>query len=189
MCAQPSLTVARRLLAYPAHRAEGYEVILINSNPVRPSRATRASGAAPQTAQSLPAACVFCARSAPPRPCTPAPRLTRGPRPRQQATIMTDPDTANRTYIGPMTPELVETIIAKARHPRCIAALRPLPAAHEPMRGVLRCGRIAACDAAQGLTPGTAVVMSRRSRMRFCPPWAARPRSTWPWRSLRCVAA
>jgi len=28
---------------------------------------------------------------------------------------MTDPETANRTYIGPMTPELVETIIAKAR--------------------------------------------------------------------------
>ena len=28
---------------------------------------------------------------------------------------MTDPDTANRTYIGPMTPELVESIIAKAR--------------------------------------------------------------------------
>ena len=28
---------------------------------------------------------------------------------------MTDPETANRTYIGPMTPELVESIIAKAR--------------------------------------------------------------------------
>jgi carbamoylphosphate synthase large subunit len=28
---------------------------------------------------------------------------------------MTDPETANRTYIGPMTPELVEGIIAKAR--------------------------------------------------------------------------
>jgi carbamoylphosphate synthase large subunit len=28
---------------------------------------------------------------------------------------MTDPDTANRTYIGPMTPELIEGIIAKAR--------------------------------------------------------------------------
>ena len=31
-----------------------------------------------------------------------------------QATIMTDPGTADRTYIGPMTPELVEDIIAKA---------------------------------------------------------------------------
>lgn len=30
-----------------------------------------------------------------------------------QATIMTDPGTADRTYIGPMTPELVEEIIAK----------------------------------------------------------------------------
>ena len=26
------------------------------------------------------------------------------------ATIMTDPETANRTYVGPMTPELVEEI-------------------------------------------------------------------------------
>ena len=30
-----------------------------------------------------------------------------------QATIMTDPETADQTYIGPMTPELVEQIIAK----------------------------------------------------------------------------
>ena len=36
-----------------------------------------------------------------------------------QATIMTDPGTADRTYIGPMTPELVEEIIAKARHCCC----------------------------------------------------------------------
>jgi carbamoylphosphate synthase large subunit len=43
---------------------------------------------------------------------------------------MTDPETANRTYIGPMTPELVETIIAKARHtPRC-AALRSQATTH-----------------------------------------------------------
>ena len=33
-----------------------------------------------------------------------------------QATIMTDPGTADRTYIGPMTPELVEEIIKKV-HP------------------------------------------------------------------------
>ncbi len=31
-----------------------------------------------------------------------------------QATIMTDPGTADRTYIGPMTPELVEQILDKA---------------------------------------------------------------------------
>ena len=31
------------------------------------------------------------------------------------ATIMTDPDTANRTYIEPLTPELVEKVIAKER--------------------------------------------------------------------------
>ena len=28
---------------------------------------------------------------------------------------MTDPGTADRTYIGPMTPDLVEEIIAKVR--------------------------------------------------------------------------
>jgi carbamoyl-phosphate synthase large subunit len=32
-----------------------------------------------------------------------------------QATIMTDPGMADRTYIGPMTPELVEQILAKVR--------------------------------------------------------------------------
>ena len=37
-----------------------------------------------------------------------------------QATIMTDPGTADRTYIGPMTPELVEEILAKARFSICI---------------------------------------------------------------------
>ena len=46
-------------------RAEGYRIVLINSNP---------------------------------------------------ATIMTDPDMADRTYIEPITPEIVEKIIAKERH-------------------------------------------------------------------------
>ncbi len=32
-----------------------------------------------------------------------------------QATIMTDPGTADRTYIGPMTPEMVEEIIQLVR--------------------------------------------------------------------------
>ncbi len=32
-----------------------------------------------------------------------------------QATIMTDPGMADRTYITPMTPELVEQILAKVR--------------------------------------------------------------------------
>ena len=31
------------------------------------------------------------------------------------ATIMTDPETANRTYVGPMTPELVEEILIKEK--------------------------------------------------------------------------
>lgn len=33
-----------------------------------------------------------------------------------QATIMTDPGTADRTYIGPMTPELVEQILDKVSY-------------------------------------------------------------------------
>jgi carbamoyl-phosphate synthase large subunit len=31
------------------------------------------------------------------------------------ATIMTDPETADRTYIEPLTPELVERVIARER--------------------------------------------------------------------------
>lgn len=37
-----------------------------------------------------------------------------------QATIMTDPGTADRTYIGPMSADLVEEIIEKV----CITTLR-----------------------------------------------------------------
>lgn len=33
-----------------------------------------------------------------------------------QATIMTDPGTADRTYVGPMTPDMVEEIIKLVRH-------------------------------------------------------------------------
>ena len=54
------------------------------------------------------------------------------------ATIMTDPETADRTYIGPMTPELVEQIIVKVcgrKHdlalaqptPRHTSQSKPLP--------------------------------------------------------------
>src|SRR5512140_2372716 len=50
--------------ACKALRAEGYELVLVNSNP---------------------------------------------------ATIMTDPETADRTYIEPLTPEIVEKVIAKER--------------------------------------------------------------------------
>ncbi|MDX2099432.1 MAG: hypothetical protein SFW36_16760, partial [Leptolyngbyaceae cyanobacterium bins.59] len=50
--------------ACKALRDEGYEVVLINSNP---------------------------------------------------ATIMTDPETADRTYIEPLTPEIVEKVIARER--------------------------------------------------------------------------
>ena len=37
---------------------------------------------------------------------------------------MTDPGTADRTYIGPMTPELVEEIIANVSH-YCLAWYEP----------------------------------------------------------------
>lgn len=37
---------------------------------------------------------------------------------------MTDPGTADRTYIGPMSPELVEEIIEKVLLETCQAAVR-----------------------------------------------------------------
>ena len=40
------------------------------------------------------------------------------------ATIMTDPGTADRTYIGPMTPELVEQIIANEKPDAVLKAIR-----------------------------------------------------------------
>ena len=49
--------------------------------------------------------------------------------PARQATIMTDPETANRTYIGPMTPELVEEIIEKVR---CAKNINILPRLFTP---------------------------------------------------------
>ncbi len=44
---------------------------------------------------------------------------------------MTDPETADKTYIGPMTPEVVASIIEKVRgcclHPGLIAGARLTP--------------------------------------------------------------
>ena len=45
---------------------------------------------------------------------------------------MTDPGTADRTYIGPMTPELVEEILEKASLRVCSRAHRRL----EPFEGM-----------------------------------------------------
>ncbi|HZG37197.1 MAG TPA: carbamoyl phosphate synthase large subunit, partial [Nodosilinea sp.] len=58
--------------ACKALREEGYEVVLINSNP---------------------------------------------------ATIMTDPETANRTYIEPLTPEMVERVIERERPDVCLPTM------------------------------------------------------------------
>ena len=45
------------------------------------------------------------------------------------ATIMTDPDMADATYIEPITPEFVEKIIARER-PNVPDGMAPCPAAH-----------------------------------------------------------
>lgn len=76
-CTAATATPAYRIASIhqPTHlprRAEGYRVILLNSNP---------------------------------------------------ATIMTDPGTADRTYVGPMTPELVEQILEKVR----VVGVTPVP--------------------------------------------------------------
>ena len=67
-CLQPPPTAYHCRRRHCYCRAEGYYVILLNSNP---------------------------------------------------ATIMTDPGTADRTYVGPMTPDLVEQILAKV----CVCVL------------------------------------------------------------------
>ena len=78
--------------ACKALRAEGYRVVLINSNP---------------------------------------------------ATIMTDPDMADRTYIEPITPEIVEKIIAKERHaiPGGFALLPTMGGQTALNCALSRCGR------------------------------------------------
>lgn len=54
----------------------------------------------------------FLAATAPPAPAARAEAPPNRP-PSQKATIMTDPGMADRTYVGPMTPELVEQILDK----------------------------------------------------------------------------
>ena len=55
-----------------------------------------------------------------------------------QATIMTDPGTADRTYIGPMTPELVEEIIKKV----CLIPCRLWPRSTLPTLDSGRAGSV-----------------------------------------------
>ena len=54
------------------------------------------------------------------------------------ATIMTDPDMADRTYIEPITPEIVAKIIAKERTPYPAASRCCRPWAARP-RSIARC--------------------------------------------------
>ena len=99
-----------RLLTRPAPspfplppRAEGYRVILLNSNPVSGKKRKGGGKREAKNISTAPHAAVFFLFSS-------MFSHTR-PIPPHQATIMTDPDTADRTYIGPMTPDLVEQII------------------------------------------------------------------------------
>ena len=54
------------------------------------------------------------------------------------ATIMTDPDMADRTYVEPITPEIVAKIIAKERMP-CRAASRCCRRWAARRRSIARC--------------------------------------------------
>ncbi|KIY95108.1 carbamoyl-phosphate synthase large subunit [Monoraphidium neglectum] len=109
-------------------RQEGYEVVLLNSNPVgnrsgqirrrRDARARLGCRACGWEAAAHPAGCgmrVQAEKAA--RIHARAGVLGSAWRPalQQGATIMTDPGMADRTYIGPMTPELVEQILDKER--------------------------------------------------------------------------
>lgn len=91
-------------------RAEGYKIILINSNPV-----SRQEHMYAYTYHNRSCCTVFAW-------CTAvlAPLGTNASFRRLQATIMTDPETADRTYIGPMTLEAVEEIIAKVSRSSCL---------------------------------------------------------------------
>jgi hypothetical protein len=62
------------------------------------------------------------------------------------ATIMTDPDMADATYIEPITPEIVEKIIARERHVNSRRRLRAAAHHGRPDRAELRavvCARLA----------------------------------------------
>ena len=91
-------------------RAEGYTVILVNSNP---------------------------------------------------ATIMTDPGTADRTYVGPMTPELVEQILEKERPDAILPTMGGqtalnLAKALSEVRGHALLQKEGSCAAARGARVGAA---------------------------------
>ena len=117
--------------------------------------------------------------------CRPACHRTRSQLHPVQATIMTDPGTADRTYIGPMTPELVEEIIAKAcpqtswacnqraGHARdWLKTQLPAPAT-EAERLSAGCDCHIPCEEIRLRTP--AALPSRSVRMRCCRRWGARP--------------
>lgn len=175
----PSHTAADPFAAR-ACRKEGYKVILLNSNPVRLRCCTEIGvcGRRLYVPESRAGKNTLRPRLQPPgllrrlrgsfvRSLISRTYLSR--RSVVQATIMTDPGMADRTYIGPMTPELVEQILAKVRSNRSgggawydtikLSAISPvLPLlvgfaqAHKPSH--YHC---------------------RNALMLSCPPWVVRP--------------
>ena len=115
-----------------------------------------------------------------------------------QATIMTDPGTADRTYIGPMTPELVEEIIAKAghaselRHSAYMGRDRNWQRERErDVRARLHQGCRSMCrQTARAVelrgTSEPPLWLCRSGQMQCCRLWAARQGSTWPRALPRC---
>lgn len=87
-----------------------------------------------------------------------------------QATIMTDPETADKTYIGPMTPEVVATIIEKVRGGGTLVRVAVSSA------GCVITGDVAATRHGMLIVNGVCAAMCRSALTRCCRPWAARPR-------------
>eukprot|EP00983_Pelagomonas_calceolata_P028083 881020-Pelagomonas_calceolata.AAC.4 len=135
---------------------EGYEVVLINSNPA-------------QLVTCLLDTCWLTQLACGLHPGHQGIHVAQTPFPlcvplcNAQATIMTDPGLAHRTFIGPMTVEYAEQVIAK--YPQSL-----LPCAKVHLKEV-----------------GLPMRVHRSDLMQSCPPWEARLRSIWPRGSRRCV--
>lgn len=89
----------------PLRRSEGYEVVLVNSNPVCCFEVFCTDDAR-VVCTRIPFVCSN--KKAMLNNCTHNNNNTH-----TQATIMTDPGVADRTYVGPMTVDAVEEILIK----------------------------------------------------------------------------
>src|SRR5205814_105865 len=101
------------------------------------------------------------------------------------ATIMTDPEFADATYIEPITPEFVELVIAKERPDALLATLGGRTAG-SPRPPCTRCSSRRACSAGRSTssnscaTGGTTWSWSAPSRTSTR--WACTPAIPSPWR-------